>query len=470
MRTPASPSPASSDLVRLRVLAREHRNAGRLQEAELTCRRALAINVADAELHRLLGTILHAQDRGAAAVASLGEAVRLDPRNTKASTQLAIALAEQGQLSEATTAAHKAIELSPRDVGPRALLARLKTFSPGDPDLLALEAMARDEGSFEDGELIALFFTLAKAYEDVRDYERSFAYLRRANALKRQTFEYDVDVDVRFLSQIAAVFQDGLLDQFAGAGTPSELPILIVGMPRSGTTLVEQILASHPAVHGGGELSHLRELAGAVALLNEDGRGFPDGVPQLRSEDLRRLGHGYVERLRQLAPGAARVTDKNNWNFGHLGLARLIVPEARVIVCTRNPIDTCFSCYSLQGPIEFACDLGELGRYYRGYARLMDHWRSVLPGEWMLEVSYEALVADFDREVRRIVTHCGLEWDDACLSFHATERPVGTASFAQVRRPIYHSSVARWRRYEPYLGPLLAALGLDGEGAESAIE
>jgi hypothetical protein len=283
--------------------------------------------------------------------------------------------------------------------------------------------------------------------------------MRRANALKRKTFEYDVAGDVRSLRQIAAAFPGELFDRFAGAGSGSELPILIVGMPRSGTSLVEQILASHPAVHGGGELGHLRELVGAVSLLNEAGLGFPEGVARLRFDDFDRLGHGYVGRLQQIAPEAQRVTDKNNWNFCYLGFAHLVAPRARVIHCIRNPLDTCLSCYMLDfASLRFAFDLGELGRYYRAYAQLMAHWRSVLPSDWMLEVRYEDLVEDVERETRRIVSYCGLDWDDSCLSFYATERTVRTASFAQVRQPVYGRSVVRARLYMSYLGPLVAAL------------
>jgi tetratricopeptide (TPR) repeat protein len=441
------------------VLAREQRDAGKLREAEAACRQALHSNRADADAHRLLGTILQAQDRGAAAIASLEHAVSLDPGNATAFRQLANALGAEGRVSEAISADRKALELRPREVWAFYHLAQLKTFSAGDPDLLALEALASDDDGLEAPELAAVLFALAKACDDFGDYGRSFAYLERANALRRGTFEYNVAGNIRMLGQIAAVFDDELFDRRAGAGSPSKLPVLIVGMPRSGTTLVEQILASHPAVTGGGELQHLQELVAAVSLLNESGLEFPAGVPHLRAEDLSRVGHGYVERLRQIAPDSERVTDKNPLNFRYLGFARLIVPGAAIIHCTRDPVDTCLSCYqAFFGAVNFAFDLDELGRYYRAYAQLMEHWRGVLPAGWMLEVRYEDLVHDVEREARRIVSHCGLDWDDACLAFDTTARNVRTASFAQVRRPIYGTAVARWRRYEQHLGPLLAAL------------
>ena len=444
------------------MLAREQRDAGKFAEAEATCRRALSIDRSNAVAHRVLGTILQAQEHGLAAIASFQEAISLDPGSAKAFKQLANALGEEGLLSEAIDADRKALELCPRYAWALYHLAQLKTFSSGDPELMALEALARDDEGLEPLELIAVLFGLAKAYDDLGDYDRSFENLRQANALRRDTVEYDVAAVTRAFDQIAAVFDSELLDQFADSGSPDDLPVLIVGMPRSGTSLIEQILASHPAVHGAGELQDLEELAGAVALLCDRALGFPDGVPHLSSEDLGRLGQGYVERLRHRAPRFRRVTDKNSLNFCYLGLARLIAPRSHVIHCARDPVDTCLSCYrAFFETIDFACDLDELGQYYRGYTRLMDHWRAVLPRGWMLEVRYEDLVADVEGEARRIVTHCGLEWDDACLSFDTTERSVRTASFAQVRKPVYRSSVARWRHYEQHLGPLIGALELE---------
>jgi tetratricopeptide (TPR) repeat protein len=427
----------------------------------MTCRSALQTNARDPAAHRLLGTILQTLDRGGEAVTCFEEATRLDPGNPEAFRCLAIALSQEGRLSDAIAADRRALELNPRHTGALHHLVQLKTLSRDDPDFASLEALGQDEDSFDDSQLIGLFFALAKAYEDVGDVERSFGYLRRANALKREAIDYDVGEDVRVLARTAAVFQPALFDRFAGAGSRCELPILIVGMPRSGTSLVEQILASHPAVHGGGERQDLPQLASAVSLLNERGLPAPDGVPYLRASDFDRLGHAYASRLQRIAPGALRVTDKQPSNFRHLGLLHLMAPQARVIHCVRDPVDTCLSCYRLPfASVDYAFDLDELGRYYRAYEGLMEHWRAVLPNR-TLEVSYEELVADVGRQARRIVGYCGLEWDDACLAFHTTERTVRTASFAQVRMPIYQHSVERWKRYRAHLGPLLNALELD---------
>jgi hypothetical protein len=229
-------------------------------------------------------------------------------------------------------------------------------------------------------------------------------------------------------------------------------------MPRSGTTLIEQILASHPKVFGAGELREMANLAGRIG--GAEGAAFPEAVPGLSREELRRIGAQYVQAVTRLAPGAERITDKMPGNFSLAGLINLALPNARIIHACRDARDTAFSCFSLlfSGTLEFTYDLAELGRYYRAYLKLMAHWREVLPEGIMLEVQYEDVVGDLESQARRIIAHCGLEWDDACLSFYTTERSVRTASATQVRQPIYQSSIGRWRLHEEALGPLLREL------------
>ncbi|MBK9161021.1 MAG: sulfotransferase [Nitrosomonadales bacterium] len=241
-----------------------------------------------------------------------------------------------------------------------------------------------------------------------------------------------------------------------GAGGEGEkAPIFIVGMPRSGTTLLEQILSSHPAVHGAGELMYLNEAI--MGLAGDSGKPFPDFVPCLLAEDFARLGATYTERLWQLAPDALRITDKMPANFFYIGMIRLAMPNARIIHAMRDPMDSCFSNYArlFNDTMEFAYDLGTLGRYYVRYIKLMRHWHDVLPQGTILDLRYEDMVADTEGQARRILDYVGLPWDDECLAFHRNKRHVKTASVAQVRKPIYKTSVARWQRFEKHLAPLL---------------
>ncbi|HSH13907.1 MAG TPA: sulfotransferase, partial [Desulfurivibrionaceae bacterium] len=243
------------------------------------------------------------------------------------------------------------------------------------------------------------------------------------------------------------------------AGCPSPLPIFVLGMPRSGTTLTEQIIASHPLVHGAGELPDLLELAnhpreGAV-------EGYPLSLQGLTRSDLVDLGEKYVRGLQARNPAAQRITDKMPANFNCLGLIHLMLPNAKIIHVRRNPVDTCLSGFTrlFNKSQHQSYDLAEIGRYYRNYAELMAHWRRVLPAGAFYEIQYEELVADNENQARALLEYCGLEWHEACLESHKTSRNIRTASVTQVRQPIYQSSVERWRKYEKHLGPLLEALG-----------
>jgi hypothetical protein len=230
-------------------------------------------------------------------------------------------------------------------------------------------------------------------------------------------------------------------------------------MPRSGTTLTEQIIASHPDVHGAGELPDLmtiaqRDVAGMGAV-------FPNNIPALDQAGLGAWGADYVAGLHSRAPDAGRITDKMPANFLAIGLIHMMLPNAKIIHVNRNPVDTCLSCFMqlFSSRQEQIYDLAELGRYYVDYARLMGHWRSVLPAGAFLDVQYEDIVADQETQARRMIAFCGLDWNDACIDFHKSKRSIRTASVTQVRQPIYKSSVERWRPYEKFLGPLLDALG-----------
>jgi hypothetical protein len=342
-----------------------------------------------------------------------------------------------------------------------AIHAGLKTFAAGDPDLGRMEALLDGLAGRRD-DAITLAFALGKAWMDVGDADRAFAHLSRANRLKRSTFDYDVRAEVRRLGAIPHGVE-ALTQRSIGPGIASEAPVFVVGMPRSGTTLVEQILASHPDVCGGGELTAFQDATRET--LREAGLSPGAQAGRIRLEahsrfDPAKLGRAYLGRVAHLAAGKARLVDKLPGHFQNLGLISLALPNARIIHCRRDPADTCLSCYATNfaAPKPFAYDLAELGQYYRAYAALMAHWRRALPPERMLEVRYEDVLEDLEGQARRLVAFCGLEWNPACLRFHETRRPVLTASVNQVRRPLYGSSQGRWRAYETHLRPLLEAL------------
>ncbi len=411
-----------------------------------------APNHADAHCYASLS--LEALNLPAAALKHAERSVEIDPGSAQAQFALGQILVIHGRMEAAKTALRSAMRLDPSEA--IYYHAFGEWFGFGD-DAAALERLqALGAKACPDSDRLHLYFALHKALEDQGRPEAAFRYLIQANAIQRRLTPYDEVDALGLMERVRAAFGPERFDEFKDSGERSPKPIFIVGMPRSGTTLVEQLLAAHPDVAAGGELSAL----GAIVLA-ETGHSSD----ALDAERLQRMGRRYVDLVSPIAPGAGRITDKMPGNFVLIGMIRLILPQATIIHIRRDPIDTCLSCFSklfTQGQ-RFANDLGELGRYYRSYRALMGHWRRVLPPGAMLEVDYEDLVSDFEPQAARILDHCGLAWSPKCLAFDKADRPVRTASAAQVRKPIYTTSVGRGRQYGDLLKPLLEALG-DLEG------
>jgi len=435
----------------------------RLDEAAGLLQRATALAPDNPHTIKLLGRLALERDELEAALGHYRRAVAIKPDQADAYCGIGNALKDLGRQQEATEAYCRAIELDPGKPGFYVSLAECKKFSPGDAHLALMESMAAKELPASDR--MNLDFGLGKAYADLADHRRAFEHLLAANAAMRATLRYDEKATADLFDRIERIFSPELMAARAGAGEPSRRPIFVIGMPRSGTTLVEQVLASHPAVHGAGELFAFQAVVETIAAQRG---GYPDCVAALAPADIGRIGAAYLDRLARIAPEGERVTDKMPSNFLYAGLIHLALPNAVIIHSVRNPIDTCLSCFTKlfkPGEQSFSYELGELGRYYVRYRRLMQHWRRVLPAGRMLEVRYEDVVGDLEGQARRILAHCGLPWDERCLAFHKTDRPVRTASAMQVRQPIYATAVERWRVYEEFLGPLLSAL--DASPAEN---
>ena len=433
---------------------------GRLADAAAHFERACALDPTLVNAHNNLGTALVLLGRIDEAAAHYGRMLALDPSHAEAHHSLANIFKMQGKFEAALAHYERAIAIRPAYAEAHFCRTEIKTYHPDDPELTTLEALAtRDNLPADKAPFI--HFGLAKALEDCGDYTRAFEHLRKGNDLKRRQIHYDESAVDKFFARIQKVFDAGVFGRFQGEGDPSSAPIFVLGMPRSGSTLVEQILASHPQVHGAGELADL-DIAVKGVLNSGDRPGpYPECVPALDGAALRSMGEAYIGRLPAVANGKIRIVDKSPSNYLNIGLIRLILPNARIIHTTRDPIDTCVSCYSklFASGQTFSYDLAELGRHYRRYAELMAHWRSVLPSGTMLEMSYEDMVDDPAGQARRLIDYCGLPWDDRCLSFYKESRPVNTASAVQVRQPVFRSSLQRWRRYESGIGPLLNELG-----------
>jgi tetratricopeptide (TPR) repeat protein len=441
-------------------LADIYQKLGRIEAAIALYEQALAIHPDDVDAHCDLGKALIAVNRHEEAIAQYRKALQLDPSRTMAYYSTGVALQALGRIDEAEAAYQRAAQISPRDVTTHLNLAHLRRFRDDDPRLGALEKLADEISALDPENQIALHFSLGKAYADLGQPERSFHHLREGNFAKRRQVAYDEKQALGVFERVRAVFSRRLIERRSGGGDRSAAPVFVVGMPRSGTTLVEQILASHSRIHGAGEIETFRETVVGLRDRKTPSLTFPEMIAALSPDDFRDCGSEYVQRLRAAAPTMDRIVNKMPMNFILTGLIHLALPNARIIHTRRDPIDTCFSCYSLMftGNQPFTYDLGELGRYYHGYEALMQHWREVLPPGVMIEVEYEKLVDDIEGHARSLIDHCGLEWEDACLAFHKTRRPVATASALQVREPVYRTSVGRWRPYEKFLLPLIEAL------------
>ncbi|HET9351351.1 MAG TPA: sulfotransferase, partial [Burkholderiales bacterium] len=332
------------------------------------------------------------------------------------------------------------------------------TFRFEDADV---EAMLKQLASpaLSDEARAQFSFALGKALEDRGDYPGAFAHFAAGNRLRRALESYDPVQTEVINERIRAVFDADFLARHAGKGDPDPAPIFVVGLPRSGSTLIEQILASHSQVDATHELPEVGRLIQNISRARAGKVAYPEAVRDFDAAAFAAQGRAYLDATRQYRHGAPRFIDKNPNNFASLGLLALALPNARFINARRHPLDTCVSCYRqlfARGQ-PFTYDLVELGEYYLEYDRMMTHWRDVLPGR-VLDVQYEDVVADLEGQVRRLLDFCGLPWEDACLRFHETERAIRTASSEQVRRPIYGGSIGTWRRYEREIAPLVEVL------------
>jgi tetratricopeptide (TPR) repeat protein len=438
---------------------------GKSDQAEAVLRRATALRPDFVtSLHNLSIALINL-DRSDEAEPVIRQALALDPQLAAAQHNLSLALMQSGRLNEAREAAERAIALEPRDPLHFRQLGDVRKYVAGDPFLTALEALSMDEASLAVGKQIELHFALAKAYADIGRPDAEFERLLAGNKLKRSMVRYEEAAVLGELDRMRQVFSPEFMHKASGCGEPSAKPIFIIGMPRSGTSLIEQILASHPQMFGAGELTWFERAIGDVRSAMGEvscGEAFchPEIASQMSGGHFQELGGRYLAAIERLAPTASRITDKMPTNFVFAGLIHLALPNATIIHTVRDPVDTCISCFSklfTEGNFH-TYDLAELGRYYRHHQALMAHWHQVLPPGRILDVAYEDTVADLEGVARRVVAHCGLPWDARCLDFHSTERIVRTASAAQVRRPIYASSVGRRRAYQSMLGPLLAEL------------
>jgi tetratricopeptide (TPR) repeat protein len=482
-----------TDVAAIRMFAEVAARLGRYVDAENLLARCLELAPSFATARTQYATVLNRQNRASEALQQVEPLLAAEPnnphyRNLKASFLVGIGEYQQsielyqgilaeyphqakvwlmlghvqktaGRQEEAIAAYRRALELAPQLGDAYWSLANLKTFRFAARDIAAMHA-ALEPASVENQ--LHLHFALGKAYEDDAQYAASFQHYAAGNQLRRSQINYKAQENTNFVKRSRALYTQEFFAQRAGAGCNAPDPIFIVGLPRAGSTLVEQILSSHSLVEGTMELHDMISLArGLEAGAHDRETQYLDVVGTLTPERLRALGERYLERTRvQRKTAAPFFIDKMPNNFRHIGLIHLVLPRARIIDARRHPLGSCFSAFKqhfARGQY-FSYSLDDLGRYYADYVELLAHFATVLPGR-VHRVNYEAMVADTETEVRRLLDYCGLPFEEQCLRFYENKRAVRTASSEQVRRPIFREGLDQWRHYEPWLQPLKDALG-----------
>ncbi len=433
---------------------------GRIEEAEKAFRQAVEFKPDYAQAWNGLGGTMRQQRRLADAIEAFHTALRIQPDYPDAQNNLGLALAAQGDMQAAMACYRKAIELDPDYTPAYESLAGSRRYGPEDTHEISHLQTLVDSPKLSQSSRMSLHFALGKMLDDCGVFDQAFEHYRSGNRLKRETVDFSREEYIAEVSETITAFSRQFFRQKLGSGDPSELPVFIVGVPRSGTTLVEQIIASHPQVFGADELPYMLAITTALPTYLHTNTPYPSCVTMIDEPLARSLAKDYLKKLQAIGGNALRVSDKMPGNYFALGLIALLFPRARVIHCRRDPLDVCLSIYfhRFAHGHGYAYDLADIAVHYCQYERLVQHWREVLPLD-MCEVQYEELVTNLGSVSRRLIDYCGLPWDDRCLEYYKNDRAVRSMSHWQVRQPIYTRSVNRWRNYEKYLGPLKKSLG-----------
>ena len=455
---------------------------GQYHEAAEQFRRAAGIQSTFPDAQFNYGTMLRLTGHIVESELPLRRALKLDPRNLEAQVSLGLTLVLLGRLHDAAEFFEKALKVSSNHPGALVGLGRIASLEGRFDDaetqyrralavdknlptawsgLVELRRVTAADGDWLKGaekiassgiaptEEVDLRFAIGKYCDDNGQFERAFRSFKRGNEILKMSAErYDAGLRQRFVDDLIRAYPQQALAQPSAGASDSTRPLFVVGMMRSGTTLVEQIISSHPEVHGAGELPFWSHAVAKHELVVRQGK-VDESLKSI-------LAAGYLKTLERCSADALRVTDKSTFNSDYLGLIHSVFPNARILYVQRDPIDTCLSCYfnQLSSAQNFTLDLADLAHYYREHQRVVTHWRSVLPAGTLMSVPYAELVEDQEKWTRKILEFIGLEWDERCLDYHTSERPVLTASFWQVRQRLYTGSVGRWRRYEKFIGPL----------------
>ena len=443
----------------LRGLCQAFSDLNRMADAEQTGRQLARIEPENSKNWVMLGNLYSRLMRQTDAIAAFTEALRLTPREIRLQLSLGHLYKTQGERQASEEAYRRCLSIDPKFSEAYSSLADLKNYEFTDAELEDMQALDRGLAG-DDLDQAQLHFALARAYEHRKNFPVAFEHYAKANQRRRITAPYDFTKFETKTERVRRFFSREFFAQHAGSGCVDASPIFVVGLPRSGSTLIEQILASHSKVEGTFELPNMLTMVRDFDHADAQHDAYPEEVSKVPDAFFSVMGERYIRETLPLRTGRPHFIDKMPNNFSHVGLIHAILPQATIIDARRHPMDACFSAfkqYFAEGQ-SFSYGLEDLGHYYRAYLKLMDHWEHVLPGR-VLTVQYEALVRSPEVHIRRLLAHCGLEFEPGCLNFHNNKRAVRTASAEQVRQPLYTSGIGYWRHFESQLAPLRAALG-----------
>lgn len=441
-------------------VARVQLEKNNFEAVEMALKIVLKEDPANAEAECVYGQLCHELDKYEESLKHFERAIQFNPKSSEAHNFYGIALKSMGRLEDARKQFERTLAINPRAFGAYSNLADLEKFDKKNKLLKTMEQLMGEAENPDTERYMALHFALGKAYDDAGEYAKAFKHFSQGAALKRRTLQYNEADTHKFFDDIMAAFPAEIFKNRPYDGNLTELPVFIIGMPRSGSTLTEQIVSSHPKAFGAGEIKTFSRSVGMLRSRFPNLPKYPALARAMSVEHYNMVAKFYLDYIGNLDADAIRVTDKMLSNYYFVGFLHLLFPKAKFINTMRNPADTCFSAYTklFKDDMPHSYDLAEMGRYHKKYEQVMAHWKKVLPKGVLMEVRYEDVVTDLESQAKKIIDFCGLEWDPACANFHKSKRPVKTASVVQVRKPVYKTSVERYKHYQKHLKPLLNAL------------
>ena len=431
-------------------------HVGKKHEAKKCFIKAIELEPKFALAHNNLGNFYKDLNKFDEAIKCFKKAIECEPQLFATYNNLGVAFQSIGNFKDAKKSFREALKINPKFYIAHRHISVTTKYTNGDPHIKEMEKLIAETGVTKDQKM-NLSFGLGKAYEDIKDYNKAFEYFANGNQIKRENYQYSIKDDELFFKKIKECFNEKIFKDLKDSGVKDNLPIFIVGMPRSGTTLVEQILSSHPDVFGAGELDDFKYCIIKNFEINNQNEISKNLINDTKK--INQIGYNYIERLKKINNKEKHISDKAPLNFRWIGLIKLALPNAKIIHCARNSKDTCLSLFKnfFAGDVGFAYNLKEMGQYHNLYKDLMNHWHSVLPG-FVYDINYEDLASDQKEQTKKLLDICKLDWNDKCMEFYKNNRAISTASVAQARKPMYKDSVNSWEKYKVGLKPLLKVL------------